>query len=60
MFIPLLEISDAHWLLLVVDLRERCFLVYDLLPSLAVKSRWELVDSAVSLCVLWLVLELCV
>ena len=57
----LLETSDGHWLLLVADLRECSFLVYDLLPSEAVKSRWELVDSAVSrLYVLWLVLQICV
>jgi len=53
--------SDGHWLLLVADLGERCFLVYDSLPSPAAKSVRELVDSAVScLCVLWLGLELCV
>ncbi|KAJ8435239.1 hypothetical protein Cgig2_015642 [Carnegiea gigantea] len=44
----LLETSDGHWLLLVTDLRERSFIVYDSLPSPAAKSRRELVDSAVS------------
>ena len=58
---PLLEISDGHWLLLVMDFLERSFLVYDSLRSPVAKSRRELVDSAVSrLCVLWLVLQLCV
>ncbi|KAJ8432868.1 hypothetical protein Cgig2_033873 [Carnegiea gigantea] len=32
-FMSLLEISDGHWLLLVADLRERSFLVYNSLPS---------------------------
>ncbi|KAJ8429560.1 hypothetical protein Cgig2_010273 [Carnegiea gigantea] len=45
-FMPLLETSDGHWLLLVADLHECCFLVYDSLPSPVVKSVRELVDSA--------------
>ncbi|KAJ8427792.1 hypothetical protein Cgig2_032851 [Carnegiea gigantea] len=49
------DISDGHWLLLVGDLRERSFLIYDSLPSPAAKSRWELVDSTMScLSMLWL------
>ncbi|KAJ8435705.1 LOW QUALITY PROTEIN: hypothetical protein Cgig2_002662 [Carnegiea gigantea] len=60
-FMPLLETSDGHWLLLVTDLRECSFLVYDSLPNPMTKSRRELVDSAVNrLCVLWLVLQICV
>ncbi|KAJ8421197.1 hypothetical protein Cgig2_011716 [Carnegiea gigantea] len=45
-FMPLLETSDRNWLLLVADLHEHSFLVYNLLPSPAAKSRRELVDSA--------------
>ncbi|KAJ8446520.1 hypothetical protein Cgig2_027482 [Carnegiea gigantea] len=44
-FMPLLETSDGHWLLLVVDLREHFFLVYDSLSSQKAKSRRELVDT---------------
>ena len=56
---PLLETSDEQWLRLVADLCERSFLVYDSLPGLEAKNRWELVDSTVSsLCVLWLVLRI--
>ena len=58
---PLLQTSGGHWLVLVADLRERSFLLYDSLPSPAVKSGRELLDSAVSrLYVPRLVLQLCV
>ena len=45
---PLLEATEGHWLLLVVDLRDRCFVVYDSLPNAADKNRQALIDSAVS------------
>ncbi|KAJ8424262.1 LOW QUALITY PROTEIN: hypothetical protein Cgig2_019207 [Carnegiea gigantea] len=44
--LPLLEKTNEHWFLLVADLRERSFLVYDSLPSPVAKIRRELVDSA--------------
>ncbi|KAJ8432413.1 LOW QUALITY PROTEIN: hypothetical protein Cgig2_013827 [Carnegiea gigantea] len=47
-FMPQLETTDGHWLLLIADLQEHSFLVYDSLPSLAVKTRRELLDSTVS------------
>ncbi|KAJ8422226.1 LOW QUALITY PROTEIN: hypothetical protein Cgig2_000331 [Carnegiea gigantea] len=60
-FMPLLKTTESRWLLLVRDLRERCFLVYNLLPSGVDKNRQELVDSAVSHnCYLWLEVIFCV
>ena len=47
MFIPLLETTERHWLLLVVNLCDRYFLVYDLLSSAVQKSMQALVDSTV-------------
>ncbi|KAJ8429742.1 LOW QUALITY PROTEIN: hypothetical protein Cgig2_023131 [Carnegiea gigantea] len=43
---PLLETTEGHWLLLVADLREWCFFVYDSLRSPANKNRRELVENA--------------
>ncbi|KAJ8444429.1 hypothetical protein Cgig2_005951 [Carnegiea gigantea] len=45
-FMPLLETTEGHWLLLVADVHERCFLVYDSLRSPADKKGWEFVESA--------------
>ncbi|KAJ8453089.1 hypothetical protein Cgig2_014852 [Carnegiea gigantea] len=44
-FMSLLETTEGHWLLLVVDLRDRCFIVYDSLPNAADKNRQALIDS---------------
>ncbi|KAJ8431085.1 hypothetical protein Cgig2_031117 [Carnegiea gigantea] len=45
-FMPLLETTERHWLLLVADLCEHYFLVYDSLSSAVHKSMQALVDSA--------------
>jgi len=60
-FKPLLEKIESHWSLLVVDLHEVCFLVYDSLRSATNKNRQALMDSAVSRnCYLWLKHNFCV
>ncbi|KAJ8433776.1 hypothetical protein Cgig2_025939 [Carnegiea gigantea] len=46
-FMPLLETTEGHWLLQMVDLQDRCFIVYDSLPNAADKNRQALIDSAV-------------
>ncbi|KAJ8453381.1 hypothetical protein Cgig2_008265 [Carnegiea gigantea] len=48
-FMPLLETIEGHWLLLVAELSEGHFLVYDSLLSPAHKNRRELLDSAMIL-----------
>ncbi|KAJ8428612.1 hypothetical protein Cgig2_026157 [Carnegiea gigantea] len=44
-FIPLLETTEGHWLLQLVDLRDRCFVMYDSLSNAADKNRQALIDS---------------
>ena len=58
---PLLETTKSHWLLLVADLHECCFLVYGSLSRVVDKNKQALVDSAMSRnCYLWLESNFCV
>ncbi|KAJ8440450.1 hypothetical protein Cgig2_013609 [Carnegiea gigantea] len=50
----LFEITQGHWLLLVADLHERCFFMYDSLWSPADKNRQELMESTISLVLVFL------